>query len=92
MATSTIKAEGYIVIYVRNQPINETITVESRPYKRMAIIIPHYFSVNSLMYGATIREIKANSTELIINNLWNNSTKTLDYTNNIDAVIYILPL
>lgn len=92
MATSTIKAGGHSVIFVRNRPVNETITVEPRPYRRIAIIIPTYFSVNSLMYGVGYREIEANSTELKIQCLWNNSSNTLDKTTNIDAAIYISPL
>lgn len=88
--TLILNSLGAEYTQMRNYRLTTNFTVTPKPYKRVAIIIPAYFSVNALKYKTVVRHIAKNATSFAVPLLpIDGGTYTTDSTVSIDADVLI---
>lgn len=80
---------GFEYKALTNYSIGTNITINPRPYRRVALAVPTFFSTNSLKYTAWMLEVPANSTSLKISTLYNSYNGQIVTSGTVDIALVI---
>ena len=66
LLTKIMSAMGVDHMQMRRYTIGTTFAIKQRPYARVAIVIPAYFSINSFRYKTYVRRVGAGDASMTI--------------------------